>query len=75
MLMDVSKQHRPYGLMGTQQRLKTVLIEEPNRIHAGITDGDRWMVKSNHQGKVSALRTLQALRQPTELKRAERTGS
>ena len=75
MLMDVSKQHRPYGLMGTQQLLKTVLIEEPNRIHAGITDGDRWMVKSNHQGKVSALRTLQALRQPTELKRAERTGS
>ena len=75
MLMDVSKQHRPYGLMGTQQLLKTVLIEEPNRIHAGITDGDRWMVKSNHQGKVSALRALQALRQPLELKRAKDTGS
>ena len=75
MLMDVSKQHRPQGLMGTQQLLKTVLIEEPNRIHAGITDGDRWMVKSDHQGKITALRTLQALRQPMELRRAELTCS
>ena len=74
MLMDVSKQHRPQRPMGTQQLLKTGLIEEPERIHAGITDGDRWMVKRNHQGQIMALRTLQALRQPTKLKRAERTG-
>ena len=75
MLMDVSKQHRPQGLMGTQQLLKTCLIEEPDRIHAGITDGDRWMVKRNHQGQITALRALQALRQPLELKRAKDTGS
>ena len=31
MLMDVSKQHRPQGPMGTQQLLKTGLIEEPDR--------------------------------------------
>ena len=55
MLMDVSKQHRPQGPMGTQQLLKTCLIEEPDRIHAGITDGDRWMVKRNHQGQITAL--------------------
>ena len=75
MLMDVSKQHRPQGAMGTQQLLKTSLIEEPNRIHAGITDGNRRMVKSNHQGQITALRALQALRQPPELKRAKGTGS
>ena len=75
MLMDVSKQHRPQGPMGTQQLLKTSLIEKPDRIHAGIADGDRWMVERNHEGKITALRTLQALRQPLELKRAERTGS
>jgi hypothetical protein len=75
MLMDVSKQHRPQGLMGTQQLLKTSLIEEPDRIHAGITDGNRWMVKRNHQGQIAALRALQALRQPLELKRAKATGS
>ena len=75
MLMDVSKQHRPQGPMGTQQLLKTCLIEEPDRIHAGITDGDRWMVKGDHQRQITAIRTLQALRQPLELKRAERTGS
>ena len=55
MLMDVSKQHRPQGLMGTQQLLKTGLIEEPDRIHAGITDGNRWMVKSDQQGQITAL--------------------
>ena len=75
MLMDVSKQHRPQGSMGTQQLLKTCLIEEPDRIHAGITDGDRWMVKRNHQGQITALRALQALGQPLELKRAKDTGS
>ena len=75
MLMDVSKQHRPQGAMGTQQLLKTGLIEEPDRIHAGITDGDRWMVKRNHQGQITALRAPQALRKPMELKRAKDTGS
>ena len=75
MLMDVSKQHRPQGAMGTQQLLKTGLIEEPDCIHAGITDGDRWMVKRNHQGQITALLALQALRQPLELKRAKDTGS
>ena len=40
MLMDVSKQHRPQGAMGTHQLLKTSVIEEPNRIHARITDRD-----------------------------------
>ena len=74
MLMDVSKQHRPQGPMGTQQLLKTGLIEEPDRIHTGITDGDRWMVESDHQGQITALRAPQALLQPLELKRAERTG-
>ena len=75
MLMNVSKQHGPQGAMGTQQLLKTSLIEEPDRIHAGITDGDWWMVKGDHQGQITALRTLQALRQPTKLKRAELAGS
>ena len=75
MLMDVSKEHRLQGPMGTQQLLKTSLIEEPDRIHAGITDGDRWMMKSDHQGQITALRTLQALRQPTKLKRAELASS
>ena len=75
MLMNVSKQHGPQGAMGTQQLLKTSLIEEPNRIHAGITDGDRWVVQSHHQGHITALRTLQALRQSLELKRAEGTCS
>ena len=75
MLMDVSKQHQPKGPMGTQQLLKTCLIKEPDRIHAGITDGDRWMAKGDHQGQITALRALQALRKPLELKRAERTGS
>ncbi len=51
MLMDVSKQHRPQGPMGTQQLLKTCLIEEPDRIHAGITDGDRWMVKGSRRSE------------------------
>ena len=73
MLMDVSKEHGPQGAMGTQQLLKTILIEEPDRIHAGITDGDRGMVKSDHQGQITALRTSEALRQPTELQRAELT--
>lgn len=75
MLMDVSKQHRPQGPMGTQQLLQTCLIKEPDRIHAGITYGDRWMVKGDHQGQITALRALQALRQPVELKRAKGTGS
>lgn len=75
MLMDVSKQHCPQGRMGTQQLLKTGLIEEPDCIHAGITDGDRWMVKGDHQGAITALRALQALRQPLKLKRAKGTGS
>ena len=75
MLMNVSKKHGPQGAMGTQQLLKTSLIEEPNRIHAGITDGDWWMAQSHHQGQITALRTLHALRQPLELKRAEGTGS
>ena len=75
MLMDVSKQHRPQRPMGTQQLLKTGLIEEPERIHAGITDGNRWIVKSDHQGQTRELRALQALRQPLELKRAKGTGS
>ena len=48
---------------------------QSNRIHAGITDGDRGMMKSDHQGQITALRTLEALRQPLELQRAERTGS
>ena len=55
MLVDVSKQHRPQGPMGAQQRLKTDLIEEPDRIHTGITDGDRWMVERDHQGQITAL--------------------
>ena len=55
MLMDVSKQHRPQGPMGTQKLLKTDLIEEPDRIHASITDGDWWMVKSDYQGQITAL--------------------
>ena len=75
MLMDVSKQHRPQGPMGMQQLLKTCLIEEPDRIHTGITDGDRWMVKGDHQGQITALRASQALRQPLELKRAQGPGS
>ena len=75
MLMNVSKKHSLQGAMGTQQLLKTSLIKEPNRIEAGITDGDRWMVQSYHQGQITALRALQALRQPLELKRAEGTGS
>ena len=73
--MDVSKQHRPQGPMGTQQLLKTCLIEEPGRIHAGITDGDRRMVKSDHPGQITELRALQALHQPLELKRAKGTDS
>ena len=56
MLMDVSKEHRLQGPMGTQQLLKTSLIEEPDRIHAGITDGDRWMVKGDHQGQITELK-------------------
>ena len=75
MLMDVSKQHRPQSPMGTQQLLKTSLIKEPNCIHAGITDGHRGMVKSDHQRQITTLRTLETLRQPLKLKRAERTGS
>ena len=75
MLMNVSKEDGPKGAMGTQQLLKTSLIEEPNRIHDGITDGDRWMVQSHHQGQITALRTLQALLQPQELKRTEGTRS
>ena len=75
MLMDVSKQHRPQGPMGTQQIFKICLIEEPARIPAGITDGDRWMVKGDHQGQITALRAPQALRQPLELKRAQGPGS
>ena len=73
MLMDVSKEHRPQGPMGTQQLLKICLIEEPDRIQAGITDGDRWMVKGDKQRQITALETLQTLRQPLELKRAELT--
>ena len=75
MLMDVSKKDRPQGPMGTQQLLKTCLIEKPDRIHAGITDGDWWMVKGDHQGQITALQATQALRQPLELKRAKGTGS
>ena len=75
MLMNVSKEHRLQSPMGTQQLLKTNLIEEPDRIHAGISDGDRWMMKSDHQGQITALRTLQALRQPTKLKRTELASS
>ena len=75
MLMNVSKEHRLQGPMGTQQLLKTSLIEEPDRIHAGITDGSRGMVNRDHQGKITALRTLQALPQPPELKSAERSSS
>ena len=41
--------------MGTQQLLKTCLIKEPDRIHAGITDGDRWMVKRNNERQIMAL--------------------
>ena len=33
------------------------------------------MVKSDYQGQITALRALQALRQPLELKRAKDTGS
>ena len=61
--------------MRTQQLLKTGLIKETDRIHAGITDGDRWMMTGNHQGQIKALRAPQALRQPLELKRAKGTGS
>ena len=75
MLMDVSKENRLQGPMGTQQLLKTSLIEEPDRIHAGITDGDRWMVQGDHQREITALRAPQALSQPLELKRAKGTGS
>ena len=75
MLMNVPKQNGPKGAMGTQQLLKRNLIEKSNRIHAGITDGDRGMVKRHHQGETTALRTLQTLRQPLELKRAELTCS
>ena len=73
MLMDVSKQHRSQGTMGKQQHLKTSLIEKPDRIHASVTDGDRWMVKSDHQGQVTAVRALQTLRQPLKLMRAQHT--
>ena len=65
----------PAGPDGDQQLLKTHLIEEPDRIHAGITDGNRWMVQSDHQRQITALRALQALRQPLELKGAKGTGS
>jgi len=75
MLMDVSKQHRPQGPMGTQQIFKICLIEEPDRIQTSITDGDRWMVKGDHQRQITALRAPQALRQPLELKRAKGPGS
>jgi len=75
MLMNVSEEHRPQGAMGTQQLLKTSLIEKPNRIHSGIADGDRWMVERDHKGQITTLRTLEALLQPTELKRAELTCS
>ena len=61
--------------MGTQELLKTCLIEEPDRIHTDITDGDRWMVESDHQGQITALRAPQALGQPLELKRAQGPGS
>ena len=60
--------------MGMQQLLKTCLIEEPDRIHTGITDGARWMVKGDHQGQITALQAPQALRQPLELKRTKGTG-
>ena len=75
MLMDVSKQHHPQGPMGTQQLFKICLIEEPDRIQTGITDGDRWMVKGDHQRQITALRAPQALTQPLELKRAKGPGS
>ena len=74
MLMDVSKQHRPKGPMGRQQLLKTGLIEEPDGIHAGITNGNRWMVKGDLQGQITALRAPQSLGQPLELKRAKGPG-
>ena len=75
MLMNVAKQNGPQGAMGTQKLFKAILIEEPDRIHTGIPDGDRWMVKGDHQGQITALRAPQALRQPLELKRAKGTGS
>ena len=69
-----SHQNRPQGPMGTQQLLKICLIDQPDRIHAGITDGDRWMVQGDHQRQITALLAPQALRQPLELKGAKGTG-
>ena len=55
MLMNMAEHNRPQGEMGTQHSLKRILIKQPDRIHAVITDGDRWMVKRNHQGQITAL--------------------
>ena len=73
MLMNVAKQNGPQGAMGTQKLFKAILIEEPDCIHAGITDNDRGMVKSDHQREITALRALQTLRQPLKLMRAQHT--
>jgi hypothetical protein len=73
MLVNVTKQNGPQGEMGTQHRLKRGLIAQANRVHAGITNGDRWMVEGDKQRQITALQTLQTLRQPLELKRAELT--
>ena len=55
MLMNMAKHNRPQGEMGTQHSLKRILIKQPDRIHAVITDGDRRMMKSNHKGQITAL--------------------
>jgi hypothetical protein len=73
MLVNVTKQNGPQGEMGTQHLLKRGLVAQANRVHTGITNGDRWMVKGDHQRQITALQTLQTLRQPLELERAELT--
>ena len=59
--------------MRTQHRLKRGLVAQANRVHTGITNGDWGMVKGDHQRQITTLQTLQTLRQPLELKRAELT--
>ena len=44
---------------------------QSNRIHACITDGDRGMVKSDHQGKIPELWDQKSLRKPLQLVRAK----
>ena len=55
MLMNMAEHNRPQGEMGTQHIHKRILIKQPDRIHAVITDGDRRMMKSNHKGQITAL--------------------